>query len=162
MELYLVQHGEAMWESEHPERPLTARGREEVGRVAAVASRMRLRPSEIRHSGKRRAAETAAIVAEALGLRHHVTAVSGLSPNDDVRPVAAELQDTSRSLMLVGHLPFMSRLASLLLTADPDRTVIRFRNGGIVCLVSDEPAGGPRTWSVTWVLTPELAAAQSL
>jgi phosphohistidine phosphatase len=91
MELYLVRHGEAMSEAEDPERPLTARGRQEAQRVSAVAARLGLRLAEIRHSGKRRAAETAEIFAGALGVRERVVAVAGLAPNDDVRPIAAAL-----------------------------------------------------------------------
>jgi len=55
--------------------------------------------------------------------------------------------------MLVGHLPFMDRLAGLLVTGDPDRSVVLFRMGGIVCL---EGAGDNR--AVKWVVRPELVA----
>lgn len=41
-EVYLVQHGGARLESEDPARPLTGRGREEVGRVARAARRLGL------------------------------------------------------------------------------------------------------------------------
>jgi phosphohistidine phosphatase len=54
----------------------------------------------------------------------------------------------------VGHLPFLSRLASLLLVGDPERTLVRFRMGGIVCLTGGPSTGG---WIVAWMLTPELA-----
>ncbi len=54
--------------------------------------------------------------------------------------------------MLVGHLPHLRRLASLLLVGDPEREIIRFRNGAIVCLVQ-----GDGHWLLQWVLTPELA-----
>jgi phosphohistidine phosphatase SixA len=84
MELYLVQHGETVSEAESQERPLTAGGREEVQRISAVAARLGLRPAEIRHSGERRAAETAEIFAGALGMREHVVTVAGMAPNDNV------------------------------------------------------------------------------
>lgn len=155
MELYLVQHGEAMSEADDPARPLTAGGRQEVQRVSAVAARLGLRPAEIRHSGKRRAAETAEILAAALGVREHVVAVAGMAPNDDVRPIASALDKAPQPLMLVGHLPFLSRLASLLLVGEPERTLLRFRMGGIVCLRRDPPEAGG--WMVAWMLTPEIA-----
>ena len=159
MELYLVQHGEAMSEAENPERPLTAGGRQEVQRVSAVAARWGLRPAEIRHSGKRRAVETAEILAGALGVREHVVAIAGMAPNGDVRPIASALATPPQPLMLVGHLPFMSRLASLLLVGDPERTLVRFRMGGIVCLTRDplEAEGTAGGWMVAWMLTPEIA-----
>ncbi|HWP46563.1 MAG TPA: phosphohistidine phosphatase SixA [Candidatus Limnocylindrales bacterium] len=159
MELYLIQHGEAKSESEDPTRPLTDRGREEVRRVADFAARIGLHPAEIRHSGKRRAEETALIFAEALFLKDKIRTVPGLAPNDDVRPLAEQLDVETQSLMVVGHLPFLSRLVSLLLVDNPDRIIVRFRMGGIVCLVrgdSAESAGIGRRWELAWIVTPDI------
>jgi phosphohistidine phosphatase len=161
MEVYLVRHGEPTNEAEDPQRPLTARGREEVRGVGAVVARMRLRPAEIRHSGKRRAAQTAEIFAAALGLRDVVVRASGLAPNDDVWPVAAALAAAAEPVMLVGHLPFLSRLTSLLLVGDPDRPLVQFHMAGIVCLAREAPAsGGVPAWSLAWALTPEVAFSE--
>jgi len=153
MELYLVQHGEAKSEAQDPQRSLTERGKEEVQRVAAFAAKAGLKVRQIRHSGKRRAEETASILAEHLSPAEGVLAVPGLAPMDDVRPIAQALQKETAPLMLVGHLPFMDRLAGLLVTGDPDRSVVRFRMGGIVCL-----EGAGNDWAVKWVVTPELVA----
>jgi phosphohistidine phosphatase len=158
MEVYLVRHGEAMSEAVDPQRPLSARGGDQVRRVSAVAARMGLRPAEIRHSGKRRAAQTAEIFAEALGLRDAVVTASGLAPNDDVWPVAAALAAAAEPMMLVGHLPFLSRLTSLLLVGDADRPLVQFPMAGIVCLAREAPAsGGVPAWSLAWALTPAIA-----
>jgi phosphohistidine phosphatase len=159
MEIYLIQHGEAKSEAVDPTRPLTDRGREEVRRVAAFAARMRLQPAEIHHSGKRRAEETALLFADALTLSEKVKAVSGLAPNDDVRLMAESLRTEVEPVMLVGHLPFLSRFASLLLVGDSDQTIIRFRMGGIVCLAqekSTEFSGVAPQWLVAWMVIPEL------
>jgi phosphohistidine phosphatase len=153
MELYLVQHGEAKSKAEDPQRPLTERGREEVQRVAAFTAKAGLKVNQIRHSGKRRAEETASILAEHLSPAEGVLAIPGLAPMDDVRPIAKALQKETAPLMLVGHLPFVDRLAGLLVTGAPDRSVVRFRMGGIVCL---EGAGDD--WAVKWVVRPELVA----
>lgn len=155
MEVYLIQHGEAKGEAEDPARPLTDRGREEVRRVAAAAARARLSPAKIWHSGKLRAEQTALIFAEALGLEDKVISVTGLAPNDDVRPTAELLELEVEPIMMVGHLPFMSRLASFLLIGNADKPVVRFRMGGIVCLARrDDPKG----WEVAWAVTPELVS----
>jgi phosphohistidine phosphatase len=153
MELYLVQHGEAKGKAEDPQRSLTERGKDEVQRMAAFAARAGLQVSQVRHSGKRRAEETASILAERLSPAEGVLAISGLAPMDDVRPIAQALKKETTPLMLVGHLPFMERLAGLLVTGDPDRSAVRFRMGGIVCLegVGDD-------WAVKWVVRPELVA----
>ncbi|MBI3989381.1 MAG: hypothetical protein HY347_07165 [candidate division NC10 bacterium] len=52
----------------------------------------------------------------------------------------AVLEAAQEPLMLVGHLPHLSRLTSALLVGDPEREVIRFRMGAIVCL--SKTAGG--------------------
>jgi phosphohistidine phosphatase len=152
MELYLVQHGDATPKSVDPVRPLSERGRREVGQVAATAARMGLAVGQIRHSGKTRAGQTAAILGEALSPAGGVVAVPGLAPLDDVQSVADALAGEPQPVMLVGHLPFVARLAGLLLTGDADNPVVRFRYGGIVCLVRDEDR-----WQVAWILTPDMA-----
>ncbi len=149
--LFLVQHGEAKSREEDPERPLTDRGKEAVEQVASWAVLVGLDVAQIRHSGKRRAEETAEIFNEYLKVRDGVVSVSGLNPNDDVIPVAESLEKETRSVMLVGHLPFLSRLASQLLINDPDRAVIQFAMGGLVWLVREEGQ-----WSVKCLVPPYL------
>lgn len=150
--VYLVQHGEARAKDVDPERPLTERGRQDVRNVAALAMRLALDVHQIRHSGKTRAEQTAAILGEALSPAQGVVAAEGLSPLDDVAPVADALRHAEEPVMLVGHLPFMERLAGHLLVGDAERPVVKFYNGGIVCLVH-----GEQGWQVAWILTPEIA-----
>jgi phosphohistidine phosphatase len=153
MRLYLVQHGEARSKEEDPERPLTEEGRDDVAQVAAFVRRASVELHQIRHSGKRRAQETAAILAEYLQPAAGMVALPGLAPKDDVTEVAELLNRETQPLMFVGHRPFMDRLAGLLLSGDVKRTVVRFQPGGIVCLERDFAT---RTWSILWVVTPEL------
>jgi phosphohistidine phosphatase len=154
MNLYLVQHGEAKTKAEDPERALTQSGTEVVERMAAWAAKAAFEVDQVRHSGKRRAQQTAEILAEAIAPSRGVVSVSGINPNDDVAPWAETLARKNRPVMLVGHLPFLSRLASLLLVDDAAAEVIRFRNAGIVCLTHEE-----NRWSLRWVVTPDLAGA---
>jgi phosphohistidine phosphatase len=49
-------------------------------------------------------------------------------------------------------MPFMERLAGQLVAGDPEVQVVRFRNGGIVCLTQNDDR-----WQVAWNLTPDLA-----
>jgi phosphohistidine phosphatase len=152
VQVYLVQHGEAKPETEDPARPLSDRGREEVQRVARHAAALGLQVAEIRHSGKLRARQTAEILAGTLAPSHGIREMDGLAPADAPGKAGAEIDSARGPLMLVGHLPHLRRLASLLLVGDPEREIIRFRNGAIVCLVKSE--GG---WLLQWVLSPELA-----
>jgi phosphohistidine phosphatase len=153
MRLYLVQHGDAKSKSEDPERPLTEQGRNDVARVAQFAKRAEIEVFQIRHSGKCRAEETAQILAEYLKPDYGVLAIEGLAPSGDVRRVAELLSRETRSLMFVGHRPFMDRLVGLLVASDRECMVVRFQKGGIVCLERDPRS---RAWSVGWVVTPEL------
>lgn len=153
MRLYLVQHGEARPRSEDPERPLTGQGREDVARVAAFAQRAGVQVSQIRHSGKLRAEETAAILAQHLEPANGAIPTRGLAPKDDVWPVAELASRMTTPLMFVGHRPFMDRLAGLLVAGDQACDVVRFEQGGIVCLERDPQS---RKWAVCWIVTPDL------
>lgn len=152
MLIYLAQHGEARSKEEDPERPLTGAGRDDVGWVARrLEGGIAL--EELWHSGKRRAEETAAIFADHLRPHNGMRVREGLSPTDDPGAIRDALETASASVMLVGHLPHLDRLASLLLAGDAEGGLIRFENGGVLCLERSGSGG----WSVRWYLTPELA-----
>ncbi len=152
MHCYLVRHGEAKSEREDPSRPLSDHGREEVTRVARHVGAMGLQIAEIRHSGKLRARQTAEILAEHLSPTRGLHEVEGLSPMDDPGEAQAEIEQSREPLMIVGHLPHLSRLASALLRGDPESEIIQFKAGAIACLAWVD--GGFR---LEWVLTPDLA-----
>ena len=84
-------------------------------------------------------------------------AAAGLSPNDPVEPVARIVASLSRDVMLVGHLPFMARLAGRLITGDEHVEVVAFVPGTVLCL---EPAADNR-WRVAWMVRPELAMGEA-
>jgi phosphohistidine phosphatase len=151
MDLYLVRHGEAKPETEDPECPLTDRGAEVVRRMAAWAAQVGVGVSQIRHSGKKRAEQTATLFAERLNPANGVIAAEGLKPLDDVRPVAGALRAEHEPLMLVGHLPFLSRLVSLLIVGNLESGVIGFNPTAIVCLSQEKGK-----WAPNWVTSPEL------
>ncbi len=149
-----MQHGLAVPAEEDPQRPLTELGRAQAASVAAHAAACGVRVDRIVHSGKTRAAQTAAILAEALGCAR-VESVPGLKPADDVRAAAGELVDAAGagSLAIVGHLPFLDRLASLLVAGDTAAHVVSLRNAGLVKLVPAAESG----FAVAWAITPEVA-----
>ncbi len=152
MKLYLIQHGEAKPEAEDPERPLTVRGEEEVKKVSFKVGHLNVSPSKVLHSGKLRAKQTAEIMAEGLkSPPRNVEPVHGLNPNDDVKPWAKRIEDDKQDMMIVGHLPFLEKLASYLLCGKSSRLVL-FRYGAVVCLEQKEDKG----WAIRWILTPEM------
>jgi phosphohistidine phosphatase len=152
MHLYLVQHGAAKSEAEDPRRGLANEGRRDVERIAKSLAPLQLSLDRIEHSEKLRARQTAEILAAHLQPAEGVHEIAGLAPHDDVEPVRARLQQESKSLMVVGHLPHLSHLASRLLGLERNRAVVRFQMAGIVRLDRDE-AG---RWEVRWVFPPEL------
>ena len=152
LRFYLVRHGEAKPNTEDPARPLSDRGQEAVRRVARHAAAMGLEVSEIRHSSKLRARETAEILAEHLRPRPGIRETEGLAPNDDPGKARGELEAAQGPLMLVGHLPHLSRLASALLAGDPEREIIRLEAGAMVCLARTEVG-----YRLLWLMTPGMA-----
>ena len=154
MDIYLVQHGEAKQETEDPERPLTAKGKEEVSRVANHLAKLNLGVLRIVHSGKLRARQTAEILSQHLRQGLDIAAAAGLSPMDEPKAARDLVEGSEGGLMLVGHLPHLSRLASSLVAGDQGVELITFRMGGVTCLTND--GGG---WRIRWVLTPETVAS---
>jgi phosphohistidine phosphatase len=150
--LYLVQHGAAKSEAEDPHRGLTDEGRRDVERMAHSLAPLRLGLNRIEHSEKLRGRQTAEIFAAHLRPAEGIHESAGLAPHDDVEPVCIRLQQESKNLMLVGHLPHLSHLTSRLLGLDRDLAVVRFQMAGVVRLDRDEVG----RWEVRWVFPPEL------
>ncbi len=148
--LYLAQHGKSFSEAENPERRLTPEGVAETERVAGLLAAVGVKVAEVLHSGKARARQTAEIFSRRLGAP--VREVDGLAPNDDPRIWASRAEALAADVMLVGHLPHLSRLASLLLVGDPQREVVKFRYSGVARLERGE-AG----WRLAWYVTPDIA-----
>ena len=153
MIIYLVRHGSAEAGADDAARRLSPRGREEVEAVARWVAAARIEVAEIRHSGLARARESAEILAARLAPPRGVREVGGLRPNDDPRPVRTELAAARDPVMLVGHLPQLARLASLLLAGDPTAVPIRFAPGAVACLAREDDDG----WALDWLVTPALA-----
>lgn len=154
MRLYLVQHGDALPEEVDPTRPLSAAGRPEVAAVARFLAAGGVRAPKVLHSGKRRAEETAALLAAAVAPGQTATARSGLAPNDPTDGIAREAATWDEDVLLVGHLPFMAKLVSRLVAGRDDAGVVAFRPGTVVCL----ERGDRQHWSIAWMIRPELLA----
>ena len=150
MRHFLVRHGEAKAAFEDPACPLNERGAEAVRRMAAWAALAGVEVTQIRHSGKRRAEQTAALLAERLNPPAGVVVTLGLKPDDEVRPVAEALRSEPAPVMVVSHLPFLGRLADQLLEGSACGRGIRFQTAEIVCLSTLEGK-----WWVDWVMAPD-------
>jgi phosphohistidine phosphatase len=152
MRAYLVQHGKARPVEEDPNRGLTEEGRTEAAQIGQFLGGLRLSVSLIQHSGKTRAEQTAHILAGYMRCTAGPCHTDGLSPSDDPAMTANFLKVYTDDILLVGHLPHLERLTSLLLTGSPDARPVLFRNAGVVCLEKN-PNG---TWSLLWAVVPEM------
>jgi len=152
MALYLVQHGKSQPKEVDPDQGLSEEGIAETVRIAEVAAGYRVAVKSIGHSSKVRARQTAEIFAAALSPPNGVNQIEGIKPLDDVRAIVSELEPAA-NLMLVGHLPFMARLTSCLITGHIEPAVFRFQNSGIVCLDRQAQEGN---WQISWTLMPNI------
>ena len=60
----------------------------------------------------------------------------------------AQLDETTQSVLLISHLPYLNRLAGLMVTGDSERSVIEFAPATLVCLTRH--ANG---WKFDWSLS---------
>lgn len=152
MYLYLVQHAEAVSKDIDPSRGLSDQGMKDINRVSRYISGLGIHVHEIFHSGKKRALQTAQILASQLHITDKVKEIDGLSPMDDPETWFSEITGLNQNIMLVGHLPYMARLASLFLCGNKDNNAVHFEMGCIVCLNRDNDLN----WSTDWIIKPKM------
>ena len=152
MALFLVQHGRSLSKDVDPDQGLTEAGVAETQRIAEVARGYHINVKCIKHSVKTRAHKTAEIFASALNPQEGIQEVTGIKPMDDVSAVAENINPQD-DVMLVGHLPFMERITSFLITGSIENPVFKFQNSGIVCLDQDPET---KSWYIKWTLMPNI------
>jgi len=156
MALFLVQHGISDASDSEQEKELTEKGMKETVRIAEVAKSYNISVEKIIHSGKKRAEQTALLFHHAFLIKTPLEKVSGINPLDDVHPFSMNIAPES-ALMVVGHMPFLQRLVSLLTCGTEDVRVYRFQNSGIVCLDADVGRDGSLDWFIKWTLNPHIS-----
>lgn len=149
MQILLVQHGAALSKEVSTERPLTDEGRSDVKALATLLSEHDVTLEHAVHSGKLRARQTAEILAEAIGAR--LADEEGLAPNDPVDPWLSYLEAACTDHLLVGHQPFVGRLATRLLAARVEPPCVLFSPGSALCIERVDS-----TWAVRWMVNPAL------
>ncbi|MHC4534438.1 MAG: phosphohistidine phosphatase SixA [Planctomycetota bacterium] len=151
MKLYLVQHAKAASKDIDPARSLTEEGLGEIKKITSFIKPLNLSVDCLWHSGKKRAQQTAECLAEVITINKEHTARDGLAPNDDVKAIENKIMLLKQDIMIVGHLPFLSNLASLLVAGRDSSETVAFRNAGIVCLNCTD-----NQWQLDWIIIPEL------
>ncbi len=151
MQLYLMQHGEATSKDINPQRPLTENGIRDIKKIGAFLKQAHININIILHSGKKRAQETASILANILSPDRPPIQKEGLAPNDPIDNIYRELLERDKDMMIVGHLPHLAKLASKLLLDTEDKHIIAFKPGSVLLLEKT-----PDYCEAAWFIVPEL------
>ena len=162
MILLLVRHAHAgerngsRWPDD-TQRPLTRRGRDSARRMARRLGRLGLRPTLILASPWRRAWQSAEILTEETAPNIPPKALGALAMTPAIAPIARAIgaQDPAAIVALVGHEPWMSQLAGLLLTGRRDGLSIDFPKGGVLGLAAEDLRSGSAR--LRFFLRPKLA-----
>ncbi len=149
MKLYLIQHGISLPEEKDPKKSLSQEGKEQTQKIAEFLKTKSVKVDAIRHSPKLRAIQTAQIISKSI-FCPEIQERNDLNPLDSVEKFPEEIQSLNKDLMIVGHLPFLQKLASLLLSGSETNQFISYKNSGAVCLEYTD------TWKIAWMVTPEL------
>jgi phosphohistidine phosphatase len=160
MRVYFLRHGKAedrlAWTGRDAERPLTAEGREALGREAKRLRALDLALDVVVTSPLVRARETAEIVAAELGLGGRLVEDERLAPGFDVARLEQVLSEhgPAGAVMVVGHEPdFSETIAELIGGGD-----VVMKKGGLARVdVAAPVAGGGQ---LVWLLTPPLLGSR--
>jgi phosphohistidine phosphatase len=170
MRLYLLRHGIEVNRNTAPvdpewNRALTPTGVRRMEREAAAMRVLGLEFNEMHTSPSARARETAQIVAEAYDWQHEIVVSDALARGkgftsrlERQSPVLALL--TRRhldSLLLVGHQPDLSQLASLVLVGTLSLN-LELRKGGLCVIDMNDPLDS-RSNSIVSLLQPRQLRA---
>ncbi len=152
MKLYLARHGDYTLDPIQNMDVLSEKGMNDVLAITNWLKPLNLSVASIWHSSKNRAQQTAGILAAAFTAKKAAAYHEGLEPDDDIDRVTAEIQHSDDDMVVVGHLPFMSKLTSHLLIGDENRELINFATGSLVCLSQIDKTH----WVMDWMLTPDM------
>ncbi len=152
----MMQHGQPLPKEKDPERGLSEEGMRQINLSAKAMKKMGMKVDVICSSPKKRARQTAEIVAKELGYPIEKIKISSvfepLSPPADA---ISYLQSfTDKTIFIAGHLPSLAEIASELLSEG--HISIQFQMGG-VCEIEVEQLPTHQGKLIS-LLTPEQLA----
>jgi phosphohistidine phosphatase len=151
--LYLVQHGLSLLEEQDPKRPLSKEGKKQTLKIAGFLKKRKIAVDCLWHSTKLRSIQTAQIISKSIKCSE-AQERDDLNPLDPVDKFPEKIESLNKHLMVVGHLPFLQKLASLLLSGAETKELVAFENSGVVCLEYLD------AWKIAWMITPGLIASR--
>jgi len=149
MKLYLMRHGQAASPEVDPQQGLSEVGRQGIEQLAQRLASQGIQFSQVYHSEKARARQTAEIMAAALAPAVTPQQRRGLKPNDDPAEFIPELECLQEDTLIASHLPFVPSLLARLTDSFDREQGMGFVPGTIVCLARQEPG-----WQLEWVESP--------
>jgi phosphohistidine phosphatase len=144
--IYLVHHADAVGPEVDPQRPLSFAGRSHAEALAGEAAARGLKPVIIWHSGKLRARQTAEPFLRLCNPLAEFSAIRGLQPMDPPEWIKDLVTGDEREVILVGHMPNLPRVLTLLTTGS-ELSILGFPLHGAIAL----EASGER-WVERWRL----------
>lgn len=160
MNLYLLRHAIAVAHgapgyAEDSERPLTPEGAEKMRQIAAGMKRLDLEFDVWLSSPYVRAWQTAEIVARVFKATKKLDRCDALADVGDPKALARHLLQhhaAAESILVVGHEPHLSSVASLLLIGTY-KLPMNLKKGGLCALAVDHLRVGPCA-ELQWLLAP--------
>ena len=159
MQIYLVRHGIAVDIGTHDvtrdeDRMLSDEGLRRTRWAALGIKELCGRVPRVISSPLIRAKETAAILAEVLGSAQTVEACLELAPAGDLTRLIGRLESMGPDpVMLVGHMPDLGQLASMLLSGTPHLN-IQFKKAACCCISFPGPVR-PGQGGLAWHMPPQ-------
>jgi phosphohistidine phosphatase len=150
VELLLVRHGQAGAAATDDARTLTERGQSQARTVGELLQTIHWAGTEVWHSPKARAKETAEKMLGASGLSLELKERSGLRPEDNVVECAADIETVKNDLIIVGHNPFMDAMGDYLTPGDVHKSTYFFSTGSSLHLKKN----GAGDWETLGFYTP--------
>ena len=162
MLVLLIRHAQAAEQDEarYPDdslRPLVAKGKKIQRRISRELRRRKQIPARVFSSPWKRAWQTARIVVDECELPKTARiACPALAAPPELEAIAAEIGAVSddETIALVGHEPWLSELAALLLTGRSSGLVVDFPKSGIMAIEAPDLAGKTGPATLRWFLTP--------
>lgn len=150
MDLYVIRHGIAEEGEDDAARSLTGKGRRRLREVVHGLARLDVRIGRVLHSPKRRAVQTAELLAPVVDGGFEVTPLLAEAPG----PALLELLREGQSTAVVGHQPYLSQLVAWLTTGDTEvGAAFPLKKGGLAALMGEPvPAG----MQLSFLATPRL------
>jgi phosphohistidine phosphatase len=154
--LYIVRHGIAVPpgtpDYEDDDRPLTPKGEKRTLQVARGLRRLGTKLDRIVTSPLPRAAKTAEITAEVLGLTDRLEADDALRAGQTADAIRDWLESREEDrLMIVGHNPAFEELVGLLAIGTA-HSLGELRKGGVAAFATRADRG----FALDWLATPGL------